>query len=216
MAKKENVLVFCAHSDDQIFGVGGTIAKYSKEGKDITVIIFSYGEMTHPWLKRKKTIEMRVKESQDAAKIVGYHENIFLGLDEGNFAKQIIKRGIKNVIKKIIRQKKPLKIFTHSIDDPHIDHRDVYYCIKSVLEETKNNIELYSFDVWNPVNFRKRDSPTLYVDISKTFNLKIKALKCFKSQIISLITLLWSVYVRAIVNGIHNKSRYAERFYKIK
>jgi len=209
-------LIFCAHSDDQIFGVGGTIAKYAKEGKNVTVIIYSYGENTHPWLKRKVTIEMRVRESQAAAKVVGYHENIFLGLDETKYAEQIKKKGIKKVLKKIIAKKKPSKIFTHSIDDPHIDHRDVYYSVAEVLDDLKSDTELYTFDVWNPINFRQRDAPQLFVDISKTFKLKIKALKLFRSQKLSLISLLWSVYLRAMVNGFHNSCRYSERFYKQK
>jgi len=215
-SSKENVLVFCAHSDDQIFGPGGTIAKYAKEGKEICVVIFSYGEMTHPWLKRKVSIEMRVGESRDAAKVVGYDKNIFLGLTEGKFAEEVNQKGLKKTLKRLILEKKPKKVFTHSIDDPHQDHRDVYYTTAAVIEELRYDCELYTFDVWNPINFRKRDSPQLYVDISDTFNLKIKALNQFKSQKLSLITLLWSVYLRAFVNGLHNNCRWAERFYKLK
>ena len=169
--KKENVLIFCAHSDDQIFGPGGTIAKYSREGKEISVVIFSYGEMTHPWLKRKVSIEMRVGESREAAKVVGYEHNTFLGLSEGKFAEEINQKGLKKNIKRIILEKKPKKIFTHSIDDPHQDHKDVYYTIAAVLDELHYDCELYTFDVWNPINFRKRDSPQLYVDITDTFRL---------------------------------------------
>ncbi|MFA4887817.1 MAG: PIG-L family deacetylase, partial [Candidatus Nanoarchaeia archaeon] len=40
---KETILVFAAHPDDEIIGVGGTIAKYAQEGKDVIVTIFSDG-----------------------------------------------------------------------------------------------------------------------------------------------------------------------------
>ena len=214
--KKENIIIFCAHSDDQIFGVGGTIAKYSKESKNITTIIFSYGESSHPWLKEKYTIKMRVQESEEAGKVVGCYENIFFGLEEFKFAQQILERNIKKKIKQIILDKKPTKIFTHSMNDPHKDHQDVYYCIASVLEEMKYKGDLYCFDVWNPINIKKRDEAQLYVDITKTFNLKLEALKCFKSQKLSMLSLLWSVYLRASIHGRHSGVKYAERFFKLR
>ena len=51
MAEEEGVLVVCAHSDDQILGCGGTIAKYAKQGIPVYAIIFSYGEKSLPHLK---------------------------------------------------------------------------------------------------------------------------------------------------------------------
>ena len=45
------MLVVCAHPDDNILGAGGTIAKYSSEGKKVITVIASYGESGNPWLK---------------------------------------------------------------------------------------------------------------------------------------------------------------------
>jgi len=56
----------------------------------------------------------------------------------------------------------------------------------------------------------------MYVDITDTFKLKLKALRCFKSQWMTMISLLWSVYFRAIINGLDARCKYAERFYKIR
>ena len=40
----EHVLVFCAHPDDEIIGVGGTMAKLSAQGTEVTIVGFSRGE----------------------------------------------------------------------------------------------------------------------------------------------------------------------------
>ena len=56
----------------------------------------------------------------------------------------------------------------------------------------------------------------MYVDITNTYNKKIDAIRCFKSQRATLAILLWSIFVRDIKNGLHIDGKLAERFYKIK
>lgn len=213
---KDCVLVFCAHNDDNIIGAGGTIAKYAKEGKRVVTIIFSYGEMSHPHLREKLVIETRVKESHKAQAILGEEEVIYLGLKEGNFVQSAKDKNIDSNIKKIIRENKPSKILMHSIDDPHPDHQAVYDILNSILDEIKYKGDVYSFDVWTLVNIRKRDAPKLVVDIKDTFAIKTKAFKAHKSQKIARIILTWSMYLKAVLNGINNGVKYAEVFYKIR
>jgi len=213
---KESIIVFCAHNDDHLIGAGGALAKYAKQGKDISVVIFSYGEGSHFWLKKKVTIEMRVNESKKADKIVGIKNTAYLGLKEGKFLEEVKKKKIENKIKSLILKNKSTKIFTHSIDDPHPDHRAVYNIITNIVDKLNYKGELYSFEIWNPVNLRKRGKPKLVVDTSKTFHKKIKAIKTHKSQKVSIISLLWNIYRKDFFNGLSNNCRYAEVFYKIR
>lgn len=217
MAKKsEYVLVLCAHSDDQIFGAGGTLAKYAEEGKKVIIVVFSYGEKSHPWLKKRVSVKIRVKESHEAAKIIKADETIFLGLEETKFPAEIENKNIGSRIRRLMEKYRPAKIFTHSPDDPLPDHSDLSGFVIGLCEKMNYAGELYSFDVWNPVKIRQRDLPKLYVDITGTFKTKLEALKCFESQKMAMISLLWSVYVRAIINGFKSKHRFAERFHKIR
>jgi len=213
---KETVLVLCAHSDDQIFGLGGTLAKYVQEGKRVIIVVFSYGERSHPWLKRKVTVKMRVKESHEAAKIIGVKNTMFLGISEGSFSKEINDKDIHNRINRMIKKYKPAKIFTHAGDDPMPDHAALNKFVLELCDEIEYRGDVYSFDVWTPVKLKERNIPKLYIDITKTLGIKTKALKCFESQWMSLVLLLWSVYWRAVRNGLKNHTRYAEVFYKIR
>jgi len=214
MPKQENILVICAHNDDQIIGAGGTLAKYSKLGKKINTLIFSFGENSHPHLKPSIIIKTRVAESHKSDKIIGGSGVYYLGLREGKFLYS--KKQVKYEIKKIIKQNKPSKIFTHSIDDPHPDHRAVFKIISEIANEIKNNCDIYSFGVWNPIKLRRRNVPKLVVDITNTFNKKIKAFKAHKSQKMAILPLMWNVYLKAMMNGWNNGVKYAEVFYKIK
>ena len=41
-------IIFSAHSDDFVIGAGGYIAQHPKQTH---CVVFSMGEMSHPWLK---------------------------------------------------------------------------------------------------------------------------------------------------------------------
>jgi LmbE family N-acetylglucosaminyl deacetylase len=217
MEKQETVLFFCAHNDDQIVGAGGTIAKYNKDGKKIITVIFSFGETSLPHMLEKESRKTRVIESKRAAKILGESEVYYLGLKEGNFKSEIEDKDIYTKIKNIIKRVKPSKIFTHSRDDPHPDHRAVNSFTLELIEKIRYKGEVYSFNVWNLfINFKKREMPKMVVDITDTFKLKVEAFRKHKSQWPSILTLMWNVYLQAILNGFNNNIKYAEVFYKIK
>jgi N-acetylglucosamine malate deacetylase 1 len=209
-------MVFCAHSDDQIFGPGGTMAKYARNGDHIINVVFTYGEMSHPWIKRRVTAEIREAEAIEADKIIGGKDILFMGISEATLVKDTQAQWVLEKIEQMIKHFKPNKIFTHSLDDPHAGHRSVCTAVLKVVDKMKFKGETYSFDVWNPLNIRWRNSPKLYVDITDTFELKIKALKSFKSQWMAMLSLMWSVYFRALILGLENGTLYAERFYRIR
>ena len=216
MGKKEFIFVICAHSDDQILGPGGTLAKYAKEGKEIFTIIFSYGETSHFWLKKKVSAEIRVEEAQAADEVIGGSGVVFFGLKEGKFLEETENKKIKTRLKKLIKEKKPIKIFTHSVDDAHNDHRAVYKIVTELTEDIKYKGDLLSFDIWHIMDLKKREKPKLYVDITPTFKIKLKALKCFKSQRLAMLFPYIIVYINMFINGLKNDCKYAEKFYKIK
>lgn len=213
--KPETILCFCAHNDDQIIGAGGTLANYAKQGKDVYTYIFSYGESSHPHLQRKVIVKKRVAESKEADKIMEGKGIYYFGLKEGNFLNEIEERKFKQLIMDIITEKKPAKIFTHTQDDPHPDHRAVNKVILEIVNKLKFKGDIYSFDIWNPLTARGRAKPKLVVDITDTFDTKVKAIKCHKSQKLALIAMLPAVYTRAIINGLNHEVKYAEVFYKI-
>ncbi|MEW6062878.1 MAG: PIG-L family deacetylase [Nanoarchaeota archaeon] len=209
--KKENILCFVAHPDDSIIGIGSTLAKYVKEKKRIIEVIFSYGEISH--LKKEIIVKKRVSEIKSAAKILGYKDIIFFGLPDSKIKQNVEK--VKDDIKKLIRKYRPIKIFTHSPSDKLPDHLAVNEAVISCINEMKFDTYIYGFDVWNITNLKESENPKLYVDVSDTFELKIKALKEFKSQRHVILQLMPSIYTRAKLHGDHLDCKYAERFYKL-
>lgn len=214
---KESILVFAAHADDEVLGCGGTINKYSDEGKEVIIVVFTSGEHSSPWLKKEVLVETRIREEEKIGKFLGAKEVINLGFPDGKLKDLISKKKVKDKVKKIILKYKPKQIFTHSKKDAHAsgDHKAVSLITLDVLKEIdpKKKISAFVYEVWN---LRNQVMPRHYVDISKYFDKKIKAMKMFKSQWLWIHILIIPVFVRNWISGLHIGSQYAERFYKIR
>ncbi|HIG92793.1 TPA: PIG-L family deacetylase [Candidatus Woesearchaeota archaeon] len=212
--RKESVLVFSAHSDDFVIGAGGTIAQYAKEGRKVTAIVFSYGEQSHPWLQEAIVQKMRAKETLEASMLLGC-ETIFFDLREFHFQEDYRMKKVEKDLLAIINKERPTKIFTHSHEDPHPDHHAVHEITRSLLERMKYKPEVYIYSVWNPVSF-KTLYPTLYVNISRHFGLKLKAMKTFRSQRIHVAYPFFLLLLRAVISGIKIRTTFAEKFFRIR
>jgi LmbE family N-acetylglucosaminyl deacetylase len=211
----KRVVVLCAHSDDQVIGAGGAIAKFSHEGALVKTFICSFGEQSHPHLDKVEVRKMRVAESKEANAVLGGEDVLFLGMREGHFAEDYAALDWREKLLKHLRAFRPDRIITHASDDLHPDHRAVHAMALDLHKALAFPCEVYTFDVWNIIN-RKRTAPRLVVDITHTFTKKLDALSCFKSQKVALFTLLWSVYVKAILHGMKRGVRYAEVFHKVR
>ncbi len=210
--KRDTVLILSAHSDDFVLGAGGTIAQYVQQKKKVKVIIFSYGEKSHPWLKRNVTKKMRSREAFLASKILRCSIS-FLDLREFKFYEDYQK--ISPKLLHLIKKENPRKIFTHSHEDPHPDHQAVHKITLELYDQLMQKPEVYMYSVWNPVSFRTL-YPALYVDVTKTFSIKLKALKQFTSQRIHIAYPFVLLLYRAIKDGFHIRKRFGEHFFKIR
>jgi LmbE family N-acetylglucosaminyl deacetylase len=227
MAKKSkgNILVLCAHSDDQVIGAGGAMSEYAKQGYNVHTMIFSYGENVKPHMKPEVITKMRVEESEKADRILGGSGVVFLGLKELAFEAEIQKHGKEKELDDFIKKYKPVKIFTHATDDAHPDHRSTLRIVLKAYKRLKLDCELYTFEVWHLFNLRKRRKPKLIIDITPSFKKKIDALLAFKSQInlsnfYNYIVLnnffYFSIHIKDFINGLNNGCKYAEIFYKLR
>lgn len=219
--QKETIIFFVAHPDDEVIGAGGTIAQYAAEGKRIIVVLFTDGESSHPWQKKDIIVQQRQLETEAAAKILGVAGIHNLHFRDGSLTNDIKKPIVKLILLDILKLYKPYAVFTHSHDDVlYPDHRAVHKATMQAVDEYARHviqqpIDVYAFNIWS-LTVRKRYLPQLSIDISKEFELKKKALQCYKSQIVALIQLWPSVLIKAFLEGKRAQTRYAESFYKIR
>lgn len=217
MTKKETILVLGAHSDDFVLGAGGTLAKYAKEGKKVISIVFSFGEKSHPWIKEGVVQQMRSKEAIDACNVLGLSRLLFYDLEELNFIQEYKAKNIEKELMQLLETEKPTKIFTHSPEDPHPDHKSVHEITLDLWNKLpKSNLpEIYTYSIWNPVSFQN-DHPSLYVNTARFFGRKLKALQTFRSQKYYIIYPVILLFFRSFLDGIKAHSLSGERFFRVK
>ena len=89
---KDSLKLLCvlAHPDDESLGIGGTIARYSAEGVDVSLLMSTRGE--RGWQGKAEDNpglaalgQMRERELRAAAEVLGVKELVFLDYLDGDF-----------------------------------------------------------------------------------------------------------------------------------
>jgi LmbE family N-acetylglucosaminyl deacetylase len=193
--KQADILVVTPHPDDAEFGASGTVAKLIKQGKTVVYIVCTNGDKgtEDRNIRPEELARIREKEQLEAAKVLGVKEVVFL-----RFPDQALE-DTPEFRKEIVRQIRLFKPETMITADPyrryiwHRDHRIVGRVVLDAVFPYARDIWAYPDlaaeglephkikDVWlwapedRDINFRS--------DITDTFDLKVKALYCHKSQI---------------------------------
>jgi len=187
-----HVMVVTPHPDDAEYGVSGTVARWTREGKEVMYVVCTKGDKGTSDVKMnpEKLAEIREKEQMAAAKILGVCEVVFLRLpDQGledtpEFRKQIVR---------LIRMYRPEIIVTADPYRRYIWHRDHritgQVCIDAVFPYARDHLAypdlleegLKPHKVKEMLFWASEDINCRF-DITGTYDLKMKALQCHKSQ----------------------------------
>jgi LmbE family N-acetylglucosaminyl deacetylase len=193
MSKKYEIMVITAHPDDSEFGAAGSVAKWIREGRRVVYVVCTSGDKGtgNPDISPQQLTKIREKEQKDAAAVLGVSEVVSLGYpDQGledtpDFRKEIVRQ---------IRTYKPDTIVTLDPYRRYIWHRDhritgqvvldaVYPFARDILAYPDLIEEGLAPHKVKEILFFGTEDINLHVDISETFDLKLKALSCHKSQI---------------------------------
>ena len=121
----KSAVVFAAHPDDELLGLGGTIRRLANEGVIVRAVVMAEG-LTSRADKRAAADFSQLKELQadarKAADIVGYSSIEFCGLPDNRMDSVELLDVIK-IVSQYINKYSPDTIFTHHHGDLNIDHR---------------------------------------------------------------------------------------------
>lgn len=196
---RENILVIGAHPDDPDFVCGGTLAKKAREGAKITYVLVTKGERgsRERIISVAKLKKIRVREQEEAAKIIGVKEVVFLDYPDGELEPSF---KLRKELTKIIRKYQPDIVYTH---DPtcfyfnyrhmvnHPDHRAVGEAALAAIfpaardrlyfpQHLKEGLGVHRVEKIFLFNSEPWD---YWEDISSTIEVKIEALLKHESQL---------------------------------
>jgi LmbE family N-acetylglucosaminyl deacetylase len=193
MAIKADMMIVAPHTDDGEFGIAGTVAKWTRQGKNVVYVICTNGDKgtSDLNLKPSELVKLRQEEQWEAAKVLGVKDVAFLGYpdqgleDTSGFRKDIVKQ---------IRLYQPELVATTDPYRKYIWHRDhritgqvvmdaVYPFARDHLAYPDLFAQGYKPHKVKEVLCWGTDDPNYWSDITDTFDIKIAALRCHKSQV---------------------------------
>lgn len=181
---KLDILAIGAHPDDVELGAGATIAKEIAHGKKVGILDLTRGE-----LGTRGTADIRDKEAEAAAKILGVAVRENLALADGFFVND--KASQLEVIK-MIRKYQPEMVLCNAVDDRHIDHgkgsklvSDA--CFLSGLRKIETHLAGQLQEAWRPKHVYhyiqwKNLTPDVVVDVTGFIDKKVDAIRAYASQ----------------------------------
>lgn len=180
-----DVLAIAAHPDDTELCCGGTLAKLVQQGKKVGVLDLTRGEMGS-----RGTPEQRLKEAQNAARIIGLEVRKNLGLPDTQLENTVQNR---QKIISVIRTYQPHICLLGAPADRHPDHGNatkialdaLFYSglVKIESQDEDGNRQ----EPWRPSHILhymqdRPFEPDIVFDISDTFEAKKEAIKAFSTQ----------------------------------
>ena len=193
----ERILVVTAHPDDVDFGVAGSVASWVKAGIEVAYCIVTDGDAggSDRTISRPEMAIIRGDEQRAAAAEVGVTDVTFLGYPDGRLLPSI---ELRRDISRQIRIKKPQRLVCQSPDRfwdrlgaSHPDHLaagEAAVCAAypdarnpfahpELLEE---GLEPYSV---TEIFLMAAPETNRVVDVTDTFERKLAALLCHRSQV---------------------------------
>jgi LmbE family N-acetylglucosaminyl deacetylase len=191
------VLVVTAHPDDVDFGAAGSVAAWVEAGIDVAYCIVTDGDAggSDRSISRPDMAKLRQKEQRAAAAEVGVGSVTFLGYPDGRLTSSI---ELRRDITRVVRQFRPERLVCQSperywdrIGASHPDHLAAGEAATCVAYPDARNpfahpelldegLEPYAIkEMWLMASPHSNRA----VDVTKTFDRKVAALRQHKSQI---------------------------------
>lgn len=185
------VLVIAPHADDEVIGMGGTIARLTSAGERVVLAVLTgHGDQPHPLWPREKWDQIR-RECRAAASVLGVSDIEFRELPAACLDVMPAWQ-INKVVHELLQAIAPTEIYIPFPFDLHKDHGAVAYAVtvaaRPFLKHAQSIRRVLAYETLSethlaPPHFAPAFEPNLFVDISSTLENKLQAMRAYASQV---------------------------------
>lgn len=181
-----SVLVIAPHHDDEILGVGGTIAKRVAEGQEVFVCVVTSGSLQ---MYPQTVLQQTRDESIQAHNYLGVAKTFYLDYPAA-MLEEVKRSELNRALIELIQKIKPDEVFIPHRGDMQLDHKlTVDAAMVALRPKYQHKVkkilayETLSETGWDLPTTTNEFIPNVYMDITEYLDIKIKAMEFFKSQI---------------------------------
>jgi N-acetylglucosamine malate deacetylase 1 len=180
------VLVVAPHADDEVLGVGGTIARFAGRGDDVHVVIATKG---YPPAFSPESGHQIEAETLAAHQLLGVANTVFLGLPAAALD-TVEHRDMNARLTEVVGRVRPHLTFVPFGGDIHLDHQRVFLSTLVALRPNGRHCSqaIYAYETlsethWSVPYLMPNFAPNVFVDITSHLDTKVAAMQAFASQI---------------------------------
>jgi LmbE family N-acetylglucosaminyl deacetylase len=182
----KQVLVVPAHPDDELLGLGGTIARHVSCGDQVTIALIADVQTTR---YEDKTVQTIKRCALQAASLLGVSDVRFAGLADQKLDTLSI-LDITQWIEGVLQDTQPQIIYTHHRGDINRDHQIVHEATLTAARpysapyvERIFCYETPSATEWAGPGVENHFVPNVYVDIADHLESKLNAMAAYVTEL---------------------------------
>jgi LmbE family N-acetylglucosaminyl deacetylase len=163
----KSVLAIGAHPDDIELGCAATLALHKLKGDKVCMLVLTKGEASG-------SPEVRADECRKSIELIGA-DNLFFG----GLADTHVHDGRETIeaIEKVVNEVQPDIVYAPTTRDTHQDHRNAGLAALSACRRCKIIL------LYEGASTQRDFTPQVFVDVTETFQTKLKMTKAFGSQV---------------------------------
>jgi len=189
----ERAVAIVAHPDDLEYGVASAVARWTRQGKQISYVLATSGEAGIAGRDPAEVAPLREEEERRSAAVVGVSEVVFLGHRDG-----VVEYGLplRRDLARALRKLQPEVVITMSFDltwgeeGPvnHSDHRAVGLAVLDACRDAANEWVFPELGLPRSSSIKSAyvaasGNPTHFVDVTDTIDAGIASLREHRAYI---------------------------------
>ena len=186
------VLILAAHPDDEVLGIGGTIAYHGALGDKVHIVIAAEGATSRDAARDLQSRQADLDELQAAARKaaaeLGAISVRFLDFPD-NRCDSIDRLDLTKAIEGVVSELQPHTIYVHHCGDVNIDHRRLHEAAYTACRPQPGHpvkrllaFETVSSTEWTPPGSLLPFLPNVFIDIEPYWPQKKAALEAYQQE----------------------------------